>query len=75
MDDSEYRQRRMVRQYFAHGNIETVQEELALLSAIEYDEIVQAAETVAAAERARFVFGAIPQATLRERGYAEYEAN
>lgn len=75
MDDSEYRQRRMVRQYFAHGSVESVEQELAQLYTIEYDEVVQAAEAVAASERSRFVFGAVPQAKLIERRYIEYEAN
>jgi len=34
-----------------------------------------AAAAVAASERARFVFGAVPQAKLIERGYLEYEAH
>jgi predicted Zn-dependent peptidase len=75
MDDSEYRQRRMARQYFAHGSIESVEQELAQLGAIEYDEIVLAAANVAASGRARFVFGAVPQAKLMERGYLEYDAH
>jgi predicted Zn-dependent peptidase len=75
MDDSEYRQRRMARQYFAHGCVESLEQELAQLYAIEYDEVVMAAAAVAASERARFVFGAVPQAKLIERGYLEYEAH
>jgi len=74
-DDSEYRQRRMVRQYFAYGSVESVEQELAQLYTIEYDEVVQTAGTVAASKLSRFVFGAVPQAKLIERGYVEYEAN
>lgn len=72
IDDSEYRQRRMARQYFAHGSIEPVEQELAHLYTIEYDEIVLAAAGIAASEWSRFIFGAVSRAKLMQRGYLEY---
>ena len=71
VDDSEYRQRRMARQYFSHGKIVSVEEELACLYTIGYDEIVSASIALGSTKRARFVFGAIPQAKLATRGYIE----
>lgn len=73
MDDSEYRQRRMARQYFAHGRLESVEEELAWVSSIGYDEMASVSMNLAASASARFVFGAIPERELKKRGYLESE--
>ncbi len=73
MDDSDYRQRRMARQYFAYGGVASVEQELVHLKTIGYDEIVSAAVAVARAEWSRFVFGAIPQKTLVQKGYLGYQ--
>lgn len=73
MDDSEYRQRRLARQYFALGRLESVEEELAWMDSIGYDEAASVAAQLAGSSRARYVFGAIPERELKRRGYLESE--
>jgi len=74
MDDSDYRQRRMARQFFAHHGLESVEEELAWMSSIGYDETVDVSvRQIASSSSARFVFGAIPEREMKKRGYLESE--
>ena len=73
MDDSDYRQRRMARQFFAHHRLESVDEELAWMSSIGYDETVDVSMKMLASSSARFVFGAIPEREMKKRGYLESE--
>ncbi len=74
MDDSEYRQRRMARQFFAHNRLESVEEELAWMTSIGYDETVElSVQQIASSSSARFIFGDIPEREMKKRGYLESE--
>lgn len=71
-EDTDFRQRRMARSYFAYGTAEGIEQELALVQSIEYDEICSAASEFASLERARFVFGAAKEKELLKRGYLKH---
>jgi hypothetical protein len=73
MDESDFRQRRMARQYFAYHSIDTLQDELASLASIHYDEIEVIAENLVRNIKSRFVFGAVQEKALKKRGYVGSE--
>jgi len=73
MDESDFRQRRMARQYFAYRSIETLQDELASIASIHYDEIEIIAEDLFRSIKSRFVFGAVQEKALKKRGYGGSE--
>ncbi|MCX8014217.1 MAG: insulinase family protein, partial [Rectinema sp.] len=70
-EDTDYRQRRMARSWFAISAISDSDEELAQARSIRYDEVVQAARDLAGMPRARYVFGALRKTEMRKRGYVE----
>lgn len=72
-EDTDFRQRRMARSYFAHGTADGIEQELALVQSIGYDEVCSAASDFGSLNRARFVFGAAKEKELLKRGYLEHE--
>jgi len=71
-DESEYRQKRMARQYLAYGSLCSLDRELAELATISYDEVVHASLAIAATQWSHFIYGALDARVLKKRGYLVY---
>ncbi|MCX7775224.1 MAG: insulinase family protein [Spirochaetaceae bacterium] len=72
-EDTDFRQRRMYREYAATGALVDMQEYLAVPASLGYDELKLEAERWFSLPRARFVHGALSAAHLRLKGYRRYE--